>query len=385
MHPVDATRTVADQAQRASDTGDSNCLPTTGTTEQIGQQPQMGSHGQAAPPEEPVGIEDQDQAVLATSRRHTRRSFAIAVTAAAAGYGLYKRIDDAHPSQMQPEPFRDAFEFNAKVARTVFNDRALAPTYPLARAENIRVNGVYGLHMTLEPDSYRLQVVGVRDSARHARFSPDVTAWEYKYMDAKTAESRGHDTKMPPSARTAEKMAPESMMEEEKKKEMRSGRMPRGLEEAGESRSTLPLGTSGLLLTMGDILRLPRHELVTQFKCIEGWSQIVHWAGVRMADFLDAYPPEQRDGREPRFVYMETPNGDYYTSYDMEVCRHPQTLLVTEMMGAPLTQYHGAPLRLHMPTKYGYKQIKRIGLISYNFERPDDYWTKLGYDWYAGL
>jgi DMSO/TMAO reductase YedYZ molybdopterin-dependent catalytic subunit len=55
------------------------------------------------------------------------------------------------------------------------------------------------------------------------------------------------------------------------------------------------------------------------------------------------------------------------------------------MGGSPLTQYHGAPLRLHAPTKYGYKQIKRIGLIAYTNQRPDDYWTKLGYDWYAGL
>ena len=71
--------------------------------------------------------------------------------------------------------------------------------------------------------------------------------------------------------------------------------------------------------------------------------------------------------------------------YDLDVMRHPQTLLVTEMMGGPLTQPHGAPLRLHMPTKYGYKQIKRIGLIAYTNDKPDDYWTKLGYDWYAGL
>ena len=111
----------------------------------------------------------------------------------------------------------------------------------------------------------------------------------------------------------------------------------------------------------------------------------MHWAGVRMRDFLEAYPPESMDGRDPLYVYMETPDGDYYTGYDMDVCRHPQTLLVTEMMGAPLTQFHGAPLRLHMPTKYGYKQIKRIGLISYTNRKPDDYWTKLGYDWYAGL
>jgi hypothetical protein len=338
------------------------------------------------PAEKAISTEDMDAAVLANSRRHTRRSFAIAAAAAAAGYGLYKWIEDGPRSQMQPNPFRDAFQLNARLSRVIFDERALAPTYPLSRAENLRVNGVYGLHMTLDPDSYRLQVVGVRDSQRHPRYASDVTAWEYKYMDAKTAESRGHDTKTPPpSARTAEKMAPESMMEEEKRREMRSGRMPRGREEAGQSRSTLPQPTSGLLLTMGDILRLPRYELVTQFKCIEGWSQIVHWAGVRMADFLEEYPPEFRNGKEPRFVYMETPDGDYYTAYDMQVCRHPQTLLVTEMMGVPLTQYHGAPLRLHMPTKYGYKQIKRIGLISYNIERPDDYWTKLGYDWYAGL
>ena len=138
-------------------------------------------------------------------------------------------------------------------------------------------------------------------------------------------------------------------------------------------------------VSIDQIKALPKFEEITQFKCIEGWSEIVHWAGIRMADFMEAYLPALIDGGEPKFVYMETPDGDYYTGYDLNVCRHPQTLLVTEMMGAPLTQYHGAPLRLHMPTKYGYKQIKRIGLISYTNRKPDDYWTKLGYDWYAGL
>jgi DMSO/TMAO reductase YedYZ molybdopterin-dependent catalytic subunit len=50
-------------------------------------------------------------------------------------------------------------------------------------------------------------------------------------------------------------------------------------------------------------------------------------------------------------------------------------ILVTEMAGKPLTQLHGAPLRLHAPIKYGYKQIKRIGLIAYTVHKPDDYWT----------
>jgi Oxidoreductase molybdopterin binding domain len=326
-----------------------------------------------------------DEAVFAESRRHTRRSFVVAAAGAAAGYGFYHWIGSSPGDEMQPHPFRRAFETNAAIARGVTGDRALSPTYALEKARDLRVNGVYGLKRTLQTESWRLQVVGTTLDARHPRFSQDVTAWEYRYTEAGSKEDQGHDTKIDPNASTAEKMAPASMMDQAKAQEDRAERMPRGQEEAGESRSTLMPRTPGLLLTMDDVRALPRHELVTQFKCIEGWSEIVHWAGVRMADFVDAYPPQLIDGKEPRYVYMETPDGDYYTGYDLDACRHPQTLLVTEMMGAPLTQFHGAPLRLHMPIKYGYKQIKRIGLIAYTNEKPDDYWTKLGYDWYAGL
>jgi hypothetical protein len=330
-------------------------------------------------------VELANEVVRADSRKHTRRAFVAAAAGAAAGYGFYRWIDGSAGIEMQPGPFRRAFEWNAAVARAVFRDHALAPTYALKEARDLRVNGVYGLKKMLAPESWRLQLVGVENAAAHRRFTNDVTAWEYRYVDADTHEDQGHDTKVDPNAKTAEKMAPASMMNQAMAEENRAVRMPRGKEEAGESRSTLMPGTPGLLLTMEDIVELPRYELVTQFKCIEGWSEIVHWAGVRMRDFLDVYPPAAIDGREPKYVYMETPDGDYYTGYDINVCRHAQTLLVTEMMGAPLTQYHGAPLRLHMPTKYGYKQIKRIGLISYTNDKPDDYWTKLGYDWYAGL
>jgi hypothetical protein len=326
-----------------------------------------------------------DEAVYAQSRRHTRRGFIAAGAAAAAGYGFYRWIADDQGVEMQPAPLRRTFEMNAAIARGITDDRALAPTYRLDQARDLRVNGVYGLKRMLVPESWRLQLTGSSEGEGHPRFSRDVTAWEYRYTETSSGEDQGHDTKVDPNAKTSAKMAPAEKMEEAKAGEERGGRMPRGSEEAGESRSTLNPGTPGLLLTMDDILVLPRHELVTQFKCIEGWSEIVHWAGVRMADFMEAYPPQKIDGREPKYVYMETPDGDYYTGYDMEVCRHPQTLLVTEMMGAPLGQFHGAPLRLHMPTKYGYKQIKRIGLIAYTNDRPDDYWTKLGYDWYAGL
>jgi hypothetical protein len=332
-----------------------------------------------------VQVKAANEAVLAESRKHTRRAFVAAAAGAAAGYCFYRWIDQSPGIAMQLRPFRRAFQANAAIARAVFRDRALAPTYSLKEAKDLRVNGVYGLKKMLIPESWRLQLVGVQDAATHPRFTNDLTAWEYRYVDTASHEDQGHDTKIDPNARTAEKMAPMPMMDQAKAEEDRAVRMPRGKEEAGESYSALMPQTPGLLLTMDELLKLPHHELVTQFKCIEGWSEIVHWAGIRMADFMEAYPPALIDGREPKYVYMETPDGDYYTGYDLNVCRHPQTLLVTEMMGAPLTQYHGAPLRLHMPTKYGYKQIKRIGLISYTNRKPDDYWTKLGYDWYAGL
>jgi hypothetical protein len=323
--------------------------------------------------------------VLAASRRHTRRSFVVAGLGAAAGYGFYHYVGAAREEEQQPLPIRRAFQFNAGLSRDVFEEHALSPTYPLSRAENLRVNGIYGLKKMLQPESWRLQLVGMKDAAQHPRYVNDVTAWEYRYTEAKTKEDAGHDTKVDPKLQSADGNDSDQTQEQPEEDDNHLGRKPRGMEEAGESDSTLRAGTPGLLLNMDDVLKLPRHELVTQFKCIEGWSQIVHWAGVRMADFLEAYPPAPIDGKEPGYVYMETPDGDYYTGYEMHVMRHPQTLLVTEMMGAPLTQFHGAPLRLHMPTKYGYKQIKRIALIAYSNDKPDDYWTKLGYDWYAGL
>jgi hypothetical protein len=317
-----------------------------------------------------------DALVLAASRRSTRRSFTAAALAAAAGYGVYRLIDYGPDVDGQPWARRKMYQAEAALSRALFHDRALAPTYPVSRSEMLRVNGRIGLKQDLLADSWRLQLVGAENPTHSPYFSNDVTAWEYAY----DTPNRNDD----PDSINDLKYAEDPKVYRPHRE--RAGKTERGLEEAGRSFTTLPSGTPGLLLPLTEITRLPRHELVTQFKCIEGWSQIVHWGGVRMADFLNAYPPARKpDGSYPRYVYMETPNGDYYVGYDLHVCRHPQTLLVTEMAGKPLTQIHGAPLRLHAPTKYGYKQIKRIGLIAYTDTKPDDYWTKLGYDWYAGL
>ncbi len=317
-----------------------------------------------------------DAEVLTASRKLTRRSFAAAALAAAAGYGFCRWVFDSPEDGQQPWPKRRAIEANAKIAQAIFDERALAPTYPVSRAEHLRINGLVGLQDALDPESWRLQLVGVANPERFAQYVSDVTAWEYAYSLEAKAQEGDHFTTI----------WSEPTLRRDTLHWERAGKPPHGFDEAGPSQTTVPAGTPGVLLTMADLLRLPKHELVTEFKCVEGWSQIAQWGGVRMADLLAAYPPAKKpDGSLPRYVYMETPGGDFYVGYDMAVCRHPQTLLVTEMAGKPLTQLHGAPLRLHTPTKYGYKQIKRIGLIAYVDVKPDDYWTKLGYDWYAGL
>jgi DMSO/TMAO reductase YedYZ molybdopterin-dependent catalytic subunit len=146
---------------------------------------------------------------------------------------------------------------------------------------------------------------------------------------------------------------------------------------------------------LDDIRSLPRTDMVTELKCVEGWSQVLSWTGATFRDFLvrhrlgtrsgAAADPEGNPADLYRYVALQTPDGAYYVGLDMASALHPQTLLCYEMAGRPLTPAHGAPLRLAMPVKYGYKNLKRIGLIRFSDERPPDYWTRRGYDWYAGL
>ena len=100
------------------------------------------------------------EAVLAGSRQHTRRSFLVAAAAVAGGYGFFRWVEGGPEDFRQPVPLRRALDTDAAISRGVFQDQGMAPTYPLSKAENLRVNGVYGLKMELVPESYRLQMVG---------------------------------------------------------------------------------------------------------------------------------------------------------------------------------------------------------------------------------
>ena len=127
---------------------------------------------------------------------------------------------------------------------------------------------------------------------------------------------------------------------------------------------------------------MPRRDMVIEHKCIEGWSNITHWNGVRFRDFHAAYADRIDDAR---YVYLETPDGEYYVGWDLDAILHPQTMLALEQNGEPLDQLHGAPIRLATPNKYGIKCLKRIKLIRYTRDRPADFWAERSYDWYAGL
>jgi DMSO/TMAO reductase YedYZ molybdopterin-dependent catalytic subunit len=150
---------------------------------------------------------------------------------------------------------------------------------------------------------------------------------------------------------------------------------------------------SALSVTLNEIRALPRVEMTTELRCIEGWSEIVHWAGARLADLAAATGLAIRDERPAargngggllEYVAIETPDSGYYVGLDMGTALHAQTLLCYEMNGRPLTRAHGAPLRLVTPLKYGIKNLKRVGTIRFTDARPADYWAERGYDWYAG-
>jgi DMSO/TMAO reductase YedYZ molybdopterin-dependent catalytic subunit len=141
---------------------------------------------------------------------------------------------------------------------------------------------------------------------------------------------------------------------------------------------------------LDEIKALPRVEMTTELKCIEGWSTVVHWAGARLADLAALTGLATRSGRRDdpedllRYAALETPDAAYYVGLDMASALHPQTLLCYEMGGQPLTPDRGAPLRLVIPVKYGIKSLKQIGTIRFTDRRPADYWAERGYDWYAG-
>ena len=151
----------------------------------------------------------------------------------------------------------------------------------------------------------------------------------------------------------------------------------------------LASGVSVVLDIRSLVRRFSMHEQITRLVCVEGWSAIAWWAGLRFDDLLRAYPPMS----QAKWVKVESSvnldssgNPDpYYVSLDLPTARHPQTLLATHFNGQALTVEHGAPLRLLAPVKLGLKNVKALTKLTYVAKQPRDYWAERGYSHYDGI
>jgi DMSO/TMAO reductase YedYZ molybdopterin-dependent catalytic subunit len=146
--------------------------------------------------------------------------------------------------------------------------------------------------------------------------------------------------------------------------------------------------------SLAQLRELPDRTQITRHDCVEGWSAIGKWKGVKLSAVLDAVRPKS-DARYVVF-YCADPmeaNGAslYYESIDMDDAYHAQTILAYELNDKTLPVQNGAPIRLRVERQLGYKHAKyimRIELVS-SFDKiaggKGGYWEDNGYEWYAGI
>lgn len=130
---------------------------------------------------------------------------------------------------------------------------------------------------------------------------------------------------------------------------------------------------------LADLRALPQAEQITRHICVEGWSAIGRWGGVRFPDFLARIGADT----SARYVGFKCAD-DYYTSIDMATALHPQTLLTLSYDGRTLPREYGFPMKLRMPTKLGYKNPKHVRAIFVTNAYPGGYWEDQGYNWFGG-
>lgn len=150
-----------------------------------------------------------------------------------------------------------------------------------------------------------------------------------------------------------------------------------------------------LSLSLAELRARPAQTQITKHDCVEGWTSIGEWTGVRLDTLLD------EAGLKPEARYIvfhcfdaldQREDGErYYESIDLIDARHPQTILAWAMNGETLPVPHGAPLRLRVERQIGYKHAKYIRRIEAVASFADigggkgGYWEDRGYEWFAGI
>jgi sulfoxide reductase catalytic subunit YedY len=145
------------------------------------------------------------------------------------------------------------------------------------------------------------------------------------------------------------------------------------------------------------IRRMPMEERLYRLRCVEAWAMAVPWTGSPMKAFIDHVQPLSK-ARFVKFITVQlNKTGDFFSfgypwpyteGLTMEEALNPLTLLVTGIYGHPLPKQHGAPLRLVVPWKYGYKNIKSIVQIEFTDRQPATFWNTVApdeYDFWANV
>jgi DMSO/TMAO reductase YedYZ molybdopterin-dependent catalytic subunit len=131
--------------------------------------------------------------------------------------------------------------------------------------------------------------------------------------------------------------------------------------------------------TLPELYALPQVSQITRHICVEGWSAIGKWSGVRFSEFLDRIGAD----KTARYVGFKCAD-DYYSSIDMATALHPQTLLTFRFGDQVLPAEFGFPMKLRMPTKLGFKNPKHITALFVTNKYPGGYWEDQGYNWFSG-
>jgi sulfoxide reductase catalytic subunit YedY len=151
--------------------------------------------------------------------------------------------------------------------------------------------------------------------------------------------------------------------------------------------------------SLADLLGgLTVEERIYRFRCVEAWSMVVPWNGVELADVLDrvgvkssakyvafetVVQPDNMIGVQRRVIPFP-----YVEGLRLDEARHPLTLLATGIYGEPMANQNGAPIRLVVPWKYGFKSIKSIVRITLTDEQPPATWNLINaqeYGFYSNV
>src|SRR5262245_39263025 len=125
-------------------------------------------------------------------------------------------------------------------------------------------------------------------------------------------------------------------------------------------------------LTLDDLRGLPRVDSRIEHHCVEGWSAIADWHGVRVSELARLV-----GAQDTAYVEFKSFDIGYWSSWDADSAMHPQTMIAYGMNGKPLTPKHGAPARLYGAVKLGYKNVKYLTEINFLDEETGGYWENM--------